>query len=35
MKAKPLRLENKVYVPCLPEEATHVMLHVPGGSNCL
>lgn len=30
MKAKPVNLKDGVYVPCKPEEATHVKLNMPG-----
>lgn len=30
MKAKPMKLVDRSYVPCIAEEATHVMLNMPG-----
>ena len=30
MKALPLKLDDKTYTPCKPEEATHVRLNMPG-----
>jgi len=31
MKAKPMKqIEDKSWIPCEPEEATHVQIHVPG-----
>lgn len=33
MKARPCRIiEGRGYVPCQPEEATHLTIHVPGPS---